>query len=123
MCWSKKKFNRNAKNLDIQASPRALTLVKNLFATTCCMHATEFGQHLINHLPLDCNVCIHSVAFDLSSIHATSFKPLHPLSRIRTSSYSRRHGAALMPQHPEDVIRKKPKDPRDGITVRVRIEI
>ena len=50
---------------------------------------------------LNCNVCIHAVEFDLSSIHATSFKPLHPLSSTSTSSYSRRssaQGAALIQQ-------------------------
>ena len=31
--------------------------------------------------------------------------------------------AALMLQHPEDVMLKKQKDPRDGVTGRVSIEI
>ena len=45
----------------------------------------------------DCNVRIHAVAFDLSSIHAASFKPLNPLSRASTSSYSRRCTNAAAP--------------------------
>ena len=71
----------------------------------------------------DINVRIHAVAFDLSRIRAASFKPLHSLSRTRTSLYSRRCIDAAAAQHPEDVMRKKPKDPREGVTVRMYIEI
>ena len=70
----------------------------------------------------DCNVRIHAVTFDLS-IHATSFKLLRPLSRNLTSPYSCHSGAALMQQHPEDLVRKKPQDPLDGRTEKVSIEI
>ena len=90
------------------------------------MHATEFAPHLlITTQPSlrDCNFRIHAVAFDLSSIHAASFKPLHPLSSTRTSLYSRRCIDATAAQHPEDVVRKIPKDSREGVTVRVCIEI
>ena len=81
-------------------------------ATTCCMHAIAFTQPS----SCDCNVRIHAVAFGLSSIHATCFKPMHSLSSTSTSSYSLSCccGAALMPQHSEDVVLKMQKDPRDG---------
>ena len=68
--------------------PRALTFVKNIFITTCCMHSTEFAQHLLNHLR---SVAIQAVAFYLTSIHAASFKPLHPLICFCTSSYWRHY--------------------------------
>ena len=79
-----------------------------------------------------CNVCIHAVSFVVSSIHAASFKPLHLLSCTRTLLYSRRciDAAAARrcidaaaAQHPEAVMQKKPKDPREGGTVRLCIEI
>ena len=38
-------FNRSAKRLNVQASPRASTFVKNIFANTCCMCATTLAQH------------------------------------------------------------------------------
>ena len=48
--WSDEFLNRVSKSLDIQASPRASTFVKNILATSCRMHTTEFAQHLLNHL-------------------------------------------------------------------------
>ena len=48
--WSNALLNRSAKILDIQASPRASTFMKNIFASRCSMHATTFAPHLLNHL-------------------------------------------------------------------------
>ena len=67
---------------------------------------------------LNCNVRIQAVAFDVSSIHAASFKPLHPLNCTSVSLYSRRCIDAAAAQHPEEVMQKKPKDPQEGVTVR-----
>ena len=108
---------RSIKSLDIQASPRAEE-----------HNCTRYARHQISAAltqpsSRDCDVRIHAVAFDLSSIHATFFKPLHSLSRTSTLSYLRRCGAALMPQHTEDIMRKKQKDPRIRVTVKVSIEI
>ena len=77
----------------------------------------------------------YSTIFVLVSILA--FTQLHsiwaalmlPLSSHCTHSVSPRaslchtHAAALMQQQQEDIMLKKPKDPRDGVTVRVSIEI
>ena len=63
MYWSDEFLNRSAKSLDIQASPRASTFAKNIFATTRALHATTFEQHLLNHLRLQCShsrSCIRS---------------------------------------------------------------
>ena len=50
----------------------------------------------------DYNVRIHAVAFDLSSIHAASFKLLRPFRHDSVASALRRtHAAAFMQQHPE----------------------
>ena len=90
MYWPYEFFNRSAKSFDIQELPRAWTFVNNIFATTCGMHATKSTQHLLNHLRASVNISIHSVAFNLSSTHAASFKPLHPFSLTQglTLSYS-----------------------------------
>ena len=50
MYWYTALLNRSAKILDIQASPRASTFVKNVFASRCSRHATTFAPHLLNHL-------------------------------------------------------------------------
>ena len=50
MYWFDEFFNQSAKSLDIQASPRASTFVKNIFTITYCMHATTFTPHKLNHL-------------------------------------------------------------------------
>ena len=53
----------------------------------------------------DCNVCMYAVAFVVSSMHAASFKPLHPLSCTRTLLYSRSCIDAAAEKHPDDVMR------------------
>ena len=40
-------IEQSVKSLYIQASPRALTLVKNILATTCCLHTTECTYSII----------------------------------------------------------------------------
>ena len=67
----------------------------------CCNHM-RYARHQIRAActqpsSRNCNVRIHAVAFDLSSIHEASFKPLPPLSRTSTSSYSRRCTDAAAP--------------------------
>ena len=79
--WCIGLMSRSAKNLDIQASPRAtesLNTREEHFPNhvhSCNQISSAFTQPSSR----DCNVCIHAVAYDLSNIHATSFKPLHPL--------------------------------------------
>ena len=52
----------------------------------------------------NCNVHIHAVAFDLSSIYATlSSHCTHSVAPALRHA----HAAAALPQHPEDVMRKK----------------
>ena len=80
------------------------------------MHAATFAPHLLNHLR-----AIEMFAFkcDLSNIYAASVHCTHSVAPALRHT----HGTALMQQIPEDVMRKKPKDPRDRVMMRVSIEI
>ena len=109
-------LNRSAKSLDIQALPKSLKFVKNIFATIRGMYIpTAFTQ------PHSCynNICTHN--------HIQSELPLSSSCTHLVSPTPRRtHAAALVQQHLEDVVQKKPNasDPLDGVTVsRVRDSI
>ena len=88
--WSNDFFNR----LYIQASPRASTFVKYIFATTCGIHTTEFAPRLLNHL------CVIAM-FTFKQLHSIWAAFMLPTSSHCTNSvasalrYS--HAAALMP--------------------------
>ena len=75
--WSNDFFNR----LYIQASPRASTFVKYIFATTCGIHTTEFAPRLLNHL---CVIAMFTFK-QLHSIWAAFMLP--PSSHCTTQSH------------------------------------
>ena len=112
-------LSSSPKSLKIQASPRASTFVKNIFSTTCGMHTTKLAPHLLNQL-----CAILMFAFRQLRLMWAAF--MLPLSSQCTHSVASalRHtqAAAIMQQHLEDVMRKKQKNPRDGVMVRVRFE-
>ena len=89
-------FEQSVKSLGIQASPRASTFVKNIFATTCGNAHHWICAALTQPSLLDCNVRMYAVAFVVGSIHAASFKPQHPHTVAPALRYT--HASALMPQ-------------------------
>ena len=59
----------------------------------------------------DCNVCIHTLAFYLSSNHASTFKPLHPPWHSVAPALRHTHAAALKRSAPRRRYTKEAEGP------------
>ena len=106
-------LNRSTKSLNIHTSARASTFVKTIFATTCGMYAVTIEQHSV---PFTHHVHV------IAKFAFTQWHSILAVYVFQATAPTEQH-PHLVELTPEDVVRKKQKDPPDGVKVRVRMEI